>query len=171
METAAKESSVAPAADAGGRFATFLVDGLLFGVDVVNVQEVLRPQAMTRVPLAPEGIRGLINLRGQIVTGLDMRVRLRLARREPEAAPINVVVRADGEPVSLLVDEIGEVIQVPAAVFERRPSNLDPSIRDLIEGVYKLKDRLLLILDLERVVALDTAPATRPSPAPDADKG
>jgi purine-binding chemotaxis protein CheW len=73
--------------------------------------------------------------------------------------------------VSLLVDEIGEVIQVRAASFERRPSNLDPSIRDLIEGVYKLKDRLLLILDLERVVALDTAPATRPAPAPDADKG
>jgi purine-binding chemotaxis protein CheW len=158
METEAKEYR-SSAAGQGGLFATFIVDGLLFGVAVADVQEVLRPQAMTRVPLAPDCIRGLLNLRGQIVTGLDMRARLRLARPETDAPPFNVVVRAEGEPVSLLVDAIGDVIDVRAEAFERRPSNLDPSIRELIAGVYKLKDRLLLVLDLERTVATDTAAA------------
>jgi purine-binding chemotaxis protein CheW len=138
----------------GGRFATFLVDGLLFGVDVADVQEVLRPQAMTRVPLAPAVISGLINLRGQIVTALDMRQRLKLAAREAGAAPMNIVVRADDEPLSLLVDEIGDVIDVDADSFERRPNNLDARVKELIAGVYKLKDRLMLVLDTNATVAL-----------------
>jgi purine-binding chemotaxis protein CheW len=158
-EATPNEATGQIAAGQGGRFATFLIDGRLFGVRVDDVQEVLRGQAMTRVPLAPDSIRGLINLRGQIVTGLDMRARLRLGQRTTEAPPINVVVRAEGEPVSLLVDEIGDVIEVSAAAFERRPGNLDPAMRDLIAGVYKLKDRLLLILDLDRTVATEAASA------------
>ncbi len=139
---------------AGGRFATFIVDRLLLGVDVADVQEVLRPQAMTRVPLAPAVISGLINLRGQIVTALDMRQRLKLAARSGEAAPMNVVVRADEEPLSLLVDEIGDVIDVEAAAFERRPNNLDGAVKELISGVYKLKGRLMLVLDINSTVTL-----------------
>lgn len=158
MDSSAHEADLQmTAAGQGGRFATFLIDELLFGVPVADVQEVLRGQAMTRVPLAPDGISGLINLRGQIVTGLDMRARLRLPPRTNEAPPINVVVLAEGEPVSLLVDTIGDVIEVPATAFERRPSNLDPAMRDLIAGVYKLKERLLLILDLARTVATEAA--------------
>ena len=155
MDIRMKEAAGEPVQSArGGRFATFLVDGLLFGVAVADVQEVLRPQAMTRVPLAPAVISGLINLRGQIVTALDMRQRLKLAPRAAGAAPMNIVVRADDEPLSLLVDEIGDVIDVDADSFERRPNNLDAGVKELIAGVCKLKDRLMLVLDTHATVAL-----------------
>lgn len=141
---------------AGGarQYSTFFVDGFLFGVEVLQVQEVLRYQEMTRVPLAPEVIEGLINLRGQIVTAIDMRRRLRLPPRAGGQTPMNMVVRTEDGAVSLLVDEIGDVLDVDAATYERPPENLDPAARDLIRGVYKLKDRLLLVLDAERTVDL-----------------
>lgn len=154
MDSLAKKTADAPALAKGGRFATFLVDRLLFGVEVADVQEVLRPQVMTRVPLAPAVISGLINLRGQIVTALDMRQRLKLATRDAGAAPMNIVIRADDELLSLLVDEIGDVIDVDAGAFERRPNNLDSAVKELIGGVYKLKDRLMLVLDTASMVAL-----------------
>src|SRR5437763_10143678 len=100
------------AAQASGQFSTFFVADLFFGVDVLRVQEVLRFQPMTRVPQAPEVIEGLINLRGQIVTAIDMRRRLRLPPRGAEHAPMNMVVRTEGGAVSLLVDEIGDVLDV-----------------------------------------------------------
>jgi purine-binding chemotaxis protein CheW len=109
---------------------------------------------MTRVPQAPEVIEGLINLRGQIVTAIDMRRRLRLPPRAGDQAPMNMVVRTEDGAVSLLVDEIGDVLDVEAATWERPPENLDPAARELIRGVYKLKDRLLLVLDAERTVDL-----------------
>ncbi len=138
----------------GGRFTTFYVGGMLFGVDVMNVQEVLRAQASTRVPLAPEVVSGLINLRGQIVTSIDMRRRLNLPLRAPESIPMNIVVRSGDEAVNLLVDEIGDVLQVDASRFERKIHNIDPAVRDLIVGVYKLDDRLLLVLDTYKTVAI-----------------
>jgi len=141
-------------ADKGGRFTTFYVDGMLFGVEVMKVQEVLRSQSSTRVPLAPEVVSGLINLRGQIVTSIDMRRRLSLPLRAPEAIPMNIVVRSGEEAVSLLVDEIGDVLQVEASRFERKLHNVDPSVRDLIVGVYKLDDRLLLVLDTNKTVTV-----------------
>jgi purine-binding chemotaxis protein CheW len=133
-----------------GQFSTFFVADLFFGVDVHSVQEVLRFQQMSHVPKAPEVIEGLINLRGQIVTAIDMRRRLKLPPRAGEQMPTNMVVRTDDGAVSLLVDEIGDVLDVDAAAYERPPENLDPAARDLIRGVYKLKDRLLLVLDTER---------------------
>ncbi len=136
------------------QFSTFFVGDLFFGVDVLRVQEVLRFQEMTRVPLAPEVISGLINLRGQIVTAIDMRRRLGLPLREENQAPMNMVVRTEDGAVSLLVDEIGDVLDVDAAAFERPPENLDRAARELIRGVYKLKDRLLLVLDAEHTVDL-----------------
>jgi len=139
---------------AGGQFATFFVGNLFFGVDVLRVQEVLRAQQMTRVPLAPAVIEGLINLRGQIVTAIDMRRRLGLPPRAPGETPMNMVVRTEDGAVSLLVDEIGDVLDVEAAAYERPPQNLDPEVRELIRGVYKLKDRLLLVLDTDRTVEL-----------------
>src|ERR1017187_5678627 len=141
-------------AQTSGQFSTFFVADLFFGVDVLRVQEVLRFQQMTSVPLAPGVIEGLINLRGHIVTAIDMRRRLRLPPRAEGRTPMNVVVRTEGGAVSLLVDEIGDVLDVDAADWERTPGNLDPDIRDLIRGVYKLKDRLLLVLDTERTADL-----------------
>ncbi len=137
-----------------GQYSTFYVGGLLFGVDVLQVQEVLRYQQMTRVPLAPEVVEGLINLRGEIVTAIDMRRRLGLEARSGEAAPMNMVVRTGGGAVSLLVDEIGDVIEVSADSFENVPDNVEPRIRELLEGVHKLEGRLLLVLDIEKTVAL-----------------
>jgi purine-binding chemotaxis protein CheW len=155
------EDSVTPRAEmqntsarSSGQFSTFLVDDLFFGVDVLRVQELLRFQQMTRVPRAPEVIEGLINLRGQIVTAIDMRRRLQLPPRAGSQMPMNMVVRTDDGAVSLLVDEIGDVLDVDEATYERPPENLDPAARDLIRGVYKLKDRLLLVLDAERAADL-----------------
>jgi purine-binding chemotaxis protein CheW len=136
----------------GGRFTTFYVDGMLFGVEVMKVQEVLRSPANTRVPLAPEVVSGLINLRGQIVTSIDMRRRLNLPLRAPDEIPMNIVVRSGDEAISLLVDEIGDVLQVEAARFERKLHNIDPAVGDLIVGVYKLDERLLLVLDTDKTV-------------------
>ena len=137
-----------------GQFSTFFVADLYFGVDVLRVQELLRAQQMTRVPQAPEVIGGLINLRGQIVTAIDMRRRLRLPPRAGDQAPMNMVVRTADGAISLLVDEIGDVLDVDESTYERPPENLDPTARELIRGVYKLKDRLLLVLDTERTVEL-----------------
>ena len=138
----------------GTQLATFHVMDLFLGIDVLHVQEVLRHQHMTTVPLAPGVIEGLINLRGQIVTAIDMRRRLGLSRRASGEGSMNVVVRTQEGAVSLLVDEIGDVLEVDAATFERPPDNLAPAARELIRGVYKLKDRLLLVLDTERAVEL-----------------
>jgi purine-binding chemotaxis protein CheW len=136
------------------QFATFFVEDLFFGVDVLRVQEVLCFQHMTRVPQAPEVVEGLINLRGQIVTAIDMRRRLQLPPRAGDRTPMNIVVRTEGGAVSLLVDEIGDVLDVDSVTYEPPPENLDRGARDLIRGVYKLKDRLLLVLDAERTVDL-----------------
>ena len=134
------------------QFATFFVDGLFFGVEVLQVQEVLRYQEMTPVPLAPDVVEGLINLRGQIVTALDMRRRLQLQSRPDGQMPMNTVVRTAGGAVSLLVDEIGDVVEVDAGTFEQTPDNVEPAARELLKGVYKLKERLLLVLDTEKTV-------------------
>jgi purine-binding chemotaxis protein CheW len=136
------------------QFSTFFVADLFFGVDVLNVQEVLRFQQMTPVPRAPEVIEGLINLRGQIVTAIDMRRRLRLPPRSGDKSPMNIVVRTSDGAVSLLVDEIGDVLDMDAATYEPPPENLDRAARELIRGVYKLKGRLLLVLDAERTADL-----------------
>ncbi len=152
--TAVKAGSKLEAARESEQYSTFLVADLFFGVDVLRVQEVLRYQAMTPVPQAPDVVQGLINLRGQIVTAIDMRRRLRLPRRGGGQTPMNMVVRTDEGAVSLLVDEIGDVLDVDPVTYERTPQNLDPEARELIRGVYKLKDRLLLVLDVERTVEL-----------------
>src|ERR1700683_107409 len=142
---------------ASGKFSTFFVADLFFGVDVLRVQGVLRFQQMTPVPQAPEVIEGLINLRGQIVTAIDMRRRLRLPPRAGDKSPMNIVVRTSDGAVSLLVDEIGDVLDMDPATYERPPETLDPAARELIRGVYKLKGRLLLVLDAERTAEITAA--------------
>jgi len=134
------------------QFSTFFVDHLYFGIEVEKVQEVLRYQEMTRVPLAPPVVRGLINLRGQIVTALDLRRRLDLNERADGQLPMNVVVRTGDGGVSLLVDEIGDVVEVDEGTFERPPDTLNARARELIRGVHKLKGRLMHVLDTEKAI-------------------
>ncbi len=136
------------------QFCTFTLNGMLFGVEVLQVQEVLLYQDLTRVPLAPPMVRGLINLRGQIVTAVDLRRRLELPAPPPDRFPMNVVVRTPDGAVSLMVDEIGDVVEVHDDAFEPAPETLTGLSRDVTRGVYKLNNRLLLILDLERVLAV-----------------
>ena len=131
---------------------TFFLDSQMFGIDVQTVQEVIRYQQMTDIPLAPEAVCGLINLRGQIVTAIDLRKRLGLPSRPEGQLPMNVVVRSDDGAVSLLVDQIGDVQESDLENFESPPETLRGGARQLIRGAYKMKDRLLLILDTERVI-------------------
>ena len=131
------------------QFCTFFVDGLFFGVEVEKVKEVIRYQEMTRVPLAPQTVRGLINLRGQIVTAIDLRRRLNLQERPADQLPMNVVINADDSVISMLVDEIGDVIEIQEEAFEPPPDTLQGISRELIRGIYQLEDQLLLILDTE----------------------
>ena len=133
---------------------TFSLGDQLFGIDVMNVQEVVRYQEMTEVPLAPPEIKGLINLRGRIVTAIDLRTRLDMEPLVREEPPQNVIVhrRNDSEVVSLLVDEIGDVLYVDEDAFERAPETLRGKWRELIAGTYKLEKRLLLVLDVEKTL-------------------
>jgi purine-binding chemotaxis protein CheW len=134
------------------QYCTFYLDGQYFGLDVLKVQEIIRYQEMARVPLASPAVRGLINLRGQIVTAIDLRRRLELRDRPSDQLPLNVVVKTEDGAVSLLVDEIDDVLEVSEKLFERPPETLQGTARELILGAYKLPGRLLLILDVERAV-------------------
>ena len=135
------------------RMVTFELDGRLYGVDVNSVQEVLRGQTRTRVPLAPTSVAGLINLRGQVLAAMDLREQLGLPPRSADAAePMMVVIRVDGEPIALLVDRIGAVVDVNDDSFEAPPDTLTGPTRELIRGAYKLEGELLLALDVERAV-------------------
>lgn len=152
--TTTTASPVTPAAPPSGgtsrQLCTFFVDSLYFGVDVLDVQEVIRHQDMTPVPLAAGAVSGLINLRGQIVTAIDLRHRLGLAAKDvsgPHEQPLNVVVRTADGVISLLVDEIGDVMHVAEETLETPPATLAESARALIDGVHKLDGRLLLVLN------------------------
>lgn len=133
---------------------TFTVDDLTFGVEVTKVQEVLRAQPMTRVPLASDMIRGLINLRGQIVTAVDLRACLGFSPRAAHEEPMNVVIRGAEGCVSLLVDSIGDVIEVASDAFEPPPSTMRAVHRQMIESVCKLPRQILLVLIPERALSI-----------------
>jgi len=139
---------------ASHQYCTFYLGAQCFGLDVLKVQEIVRHQPFTRVPLAHRAVRGLINLRGQIVTALDLRERLDLPDRDVDCEPVNVVVQTDDGAISLLVDEIGDVLEVTEQQFELPPAILQGPARELIRGAYKLPDRLLVILDPERILSL-----------------
>ena len=135
------------------RLVTFTLDDRTYGVDVDAVQEVLRGLPRTRIPLAPSALAGLINLRGQVLTALDLREQLGLPARAEGVEPMLVVIRVDGEPVALLVDSIGSVVDVDDDQFELPPDTLTGPSRSLIIGAYKLDAGLLLALDVVRAVA------------------
>jgi purine-binding chemotaxis protein CheW len=134
-------------------FVTMFIKGQMFGIPVLMVQDVLGPQKITRIPLAPPEVAGSLNLRGRIVTAIDVRLRLRLPRREEDVDnSMSVVVDLKGELYSLRVDSVGEVLSLPAAKFERNPPTLDLLWREFSNGIYRLADKLLVVLDVPRLL-------------------
>ncbi|MFN3243986.1 MAG: chemotaxis protein CheW [Planctomycetota bacterium] len=137
------------------QYCTFWLDGLFLGIEVQRVQEVLRHLPMTDVPLVSGVISGLINLRGQIVTAINLRERMELPQFPGEAdEQMNFVVRCDDDVVSLLVDRIGDVVEVTEEALEAPPPTIAGVCRDVIRGVNKMPDGLLLLLDLDRALAI-----------------
>jgi purine-binding chemotaxis protein CheW len=141
--------------DLARKFCTFYVDGQFFGVDVERVQEIIRFQEMTRVPLSSRTVGGLLSLRGQIVIAIDLRERLEAPSRPENLQPTNVLVRSDSGLESLLVDEIGEVVEVDLSAFESPPCTLKGVSRELVKAVCKMDGKLLLLLDVNQVVQWD----------------
>jgi purine-binding chemotaxis protein CheW len=139
------------------QFCTFFAAGHFFGVEVLKVQEVIQFQELTEVPLAPTVVEGLINLRGEVVTALDLRRRLELKERDKDTHPLNVVLRSNGNVTSLLVDEIGDVLELDSDAFEGTVETVAGIGRELIRGVYKLKERLLLVLDVEKTIQIGSS--------------
>lgn len=139
-------------------FTTFYVGDTYFGVDATDVQEVLRTQPMTAVPLSSPELSGLINLRGQIVVAIDLRERLGASDKGRGVDRLNVVVRTDEGPVALVIDEIGEVLEVSDEDLETPPETLSEPTRGLVTAVQKLDGKLMLVLD----VAATAKPSDRP---------
>ncbi|GAB4358100.1 MAG: chemotaxis protein CheW [Immundisolibacter sp.] len=139
------------------QFCSFYVGDLFLGVELLRVQEVNRLQDVTTVPLAPRVVSGLINLRGQIVTALDLRQRLGLPPREDGVRPMSVVMRGEQGIRSFLVDRVADVVEADPDGFEPPPLTLDAAARDFVRAVCKQPGRLLLIIDPERVVEATTA--------------
>jgi purine-binding chemotaxis protein CheW len=134
------------------QFASFDLTELLFGIEVERVQEVTTGNEITRVPLAPPVVHGVLNLRGRIVTAIDLRRCLQLAERSADQRPVNLILQTDDGCASLLVDHVGNVLDVDDSDFEPPPATLRGRVRDLIRGAYKLDSRLLLVLDADKVL-------------------
>lgn len=134
---------------------TFDVDSLFIGIEVSRIQEILRAQPVTPVPLTASAIRGLMSLRGQIVPVMDLRERLGVPPADPAQEQFNVLIRTSDGPVSLLVDRVGDVLEIDSNAFEPAPDTLNAAYRSLIRGAYKLEKRLLLALDPTHAVTID----------------
>jgi purine-binding chemotaxis protein CheW len=141
-------------------FVTFTVAGQMFGLPIECVQDVFKPSRITRVPLAGAEIAGVLNLRGRIVTAIDMRRRVEVNRREDGASCMAIGIEAKGESFGLLVDAVGEVLKLPDIEREPNPINLGGKLADLSDGVYRLEGQLLVVLDVDRVLDLHGAQAT-----------
>ena len=140
-----------------GEYVTAMIGGQLFGLPISRVQDVFMPERLTRVPLSPGEIAGVLNLRGRIVTVVDMRARLGLPKNDDGKPPMAVGVDLRGESYGLLIDQIGEVLKVAAASREDPPINLDQKLAHACAGVHRLDGKLLLVLDLDRVLELGPA--------------
>lgn len=132
------------------QFSTFYVAGRLYGIDVTRVQEVVRPMPMTPIPLAPDYVTGLINLRGQVATAIGLRPLFDLRENPPDLF-MNVVCKIDGFLISLQVDEIGDVIEVSSKDFEPTPQTIPAEVRRFMTGIYKVSGALLSIVDIQKI--------------------
>ena len=138
----------------GIEYVTALIGDQLFGLPIARVQDVFRPERLTRVPLASRDVSGVLNLRGRIVTAIDMRARLGLGLDVTAAMPMAIGVDLRGESYGLMFDAIGEVLRLDDAARDVNPVNLDPLIAGMAAGVYRLDDRLMIVLDVDRVLDL-----------------
>ena len=133
-------------------FVTAMIGGQLFGLPILRVQDVFAPERLARVPLAPAEIAGVLNLRGRIVTLIDMRCRLGLGQREQKHVAMAVGVESRGESYGLLIDSVGEVLKLDSVAREPNPTNLDPRLASVSTGIYRLDGQLLMVLDVDRVL-------------------
>lgn len=138
-------------------FVTMTIQDQLFGIPVLQVQDVLGPQHINHVPLAPKEVAGSLNLRGRIVTAIDVRTRLGLPPRSGDDPGMSVVVEHGSDLYSLIIDAVGEVLSLPASVFESNPSTLDDVWRDVTDGIYQLEDKLVIKLNIDRLLNFDNA--------------
>jgi purine-binding chemotaxis protein CheW len=138
-----------------GMFVTMTVANQLFGIPVLKVQDVLGPQRIAHVPLAPAEVLGSLNLRGRIVTAVDMRTRLGIDALDDSSQSMSVVVEHEGELYSLVVDKVGEVMSLPAADYERNPATLDVRWQEVSNGIYRLQGTLLIVLDVARFLRME----------------
>lgn len=150
-----KTSLVAADSTSAREFVTMIIDGQLFGIPVLQVQDVLGPQKITRVPLAPREVAGSLNLRGRIVTAIDVRIRLGIPARDATQRSMSVVVDHNGEFYSLIVDQVGEVMSLASSDYEQTPATLDERWREISDGVYRLKETLLIVLDVKRLLRIE----------------
>lgn len=137
-------------------FVTVKLAGQTLGIPVLAVHDVLNAQQITKIPLAADWVSGVLNLRGRIVTAIDLRRRLGLEPLEGDKKSMSVVVEHNDEPYSLQIDEVGEVLSLDDQLFERNPVTLDPRWRDVSKGIYRLENELLAILDVEKLLAFET---------------
>ena len=133
-------------------FVTMTIANQLFGIPVLQVQDVLGHQRITRIPLAPPEVAGSLNLRGRIVTAIDVRLRLGLPGRQKDKPEMSIVVDLRGELYSLIVDAVGEVLSLSTDDFERNPATLDARWREVSTGIYRLNNQLMVVLDVSRLL-------------------
>jgi purine-binding chemotaxis protein CheW len=145
-------SAAAEALNGHRDYVTMSIGGQLFGIPVLKVQDVLGSQKITRVPLAPEEVAGSLNLRGRIVTAVDVRLRLGLPKKEDEKNSMSVVVEHENELYSLLVDSVGEVLSLDAQDYQRNPPTLNPRLREFSDGIYRLNESLLVVLSVSSLL-------------------
>jgi purine-binding chemotaxis protein CheW len=137
-------------------YVTVTVGAQLFGLPIARVQDVFVPERLTRVPLAPPEVAGILNLRGRVVTVIDMRSRLDLGRSAGEKPMLAVGIAHHTESYGLLVDSVGEVVSVSDAARESTPANLDPRLAGVATGICRLDDRLMVVLDVDRILELQS---------------
>ncbi len=154
--TGTTQDTAAPAhpliSDTTQEFVTFKIAGQFFGIPVLKVQDVLSSYRITRIPLAPPEIMGSLNLRGRVVTAIDMRARLGLPVRSDDGDSMSIVAEHEGELYSLVVDTVGEVLALSTDTFDRNPPTLEPKFRAVSDGIYRLDEQLLVVLDVNRLL-------------------
>ena len=140
------------AADLVTEYVTVTIGDHMFGLPIFRVQDVFVPDRLTRVPLAPPEVAGILNLRGRVVTAIDMRARLDLPARASGAPVMAIGIEMKGESYGLLVDAVGEVMQLRNAACEAKPANLDQRLSRVAAGIYRLEGQLMVVLDVDRVL-------------------
>jgi purine-binding chemotaxis protein CheW len=141
-----------PAHESSTEYVTAMIGDQLFGLPILRVQDVFAPEHLTRVPLAPPEIAGILNLRGRVVTLIDMRCRLGLGQRESHGSPMAIGVESRGESYGFMVDNVGEVLKLDDAKRERIPINLDARLARVATGIHRLEGQLLIVVDVDRIL-------------------